>query len=270
MGALEIVLLLIGGIIFVLSFLIPSGTREADTETKRLVQEEVKNTVARETDSMKGRIEDIVEETVSYAMEKTKRSLERVSNEKIMAVNEYSDTVLEDINKNHKEVMFLYDMLNDKHQHIKATVSEVEKKVQDAKKKADATVKEIEEAEKTEMAKPLAKGKLSEAGFQEKVLQENETGSEKKQALEPEDGGFSVLIPQRISGKNTPKRVIKSTAAEPPELDISFMKDSRKNGNNNERILELHRNGKSNVAIAKELGLGVGEVKLVIDLFEGM
>ena len=60
----------------------------------------------------------------------------------------------------------------------------------------------------------------------------------------------------------------KSTA-EQPDLDISFM-NSRKNGNNNERILELHNQGKSNVAIAKELGLGVGEVKLVIDLFEGL
>ena len=40
--------------------------------------------------------------------------------------------------------------------------------------------------------------------------------------------------------------------------------------NNNDRILELHKAGKSNMAIAKELGLGIGEVKLVIDLFEGI
>ena len=38
--------------------------------------------------------------------------------------------------------------------------------------------------------------------------------------------------------------------------------------NNNEKILKLHKQGKSNMAIAKELGLGIGEVKLVIDLFE--
>ena len=40
--------------------------------------------------------------------------------------------------------------------------------------------------------------------------------------------------------------------------------------NSNEKILELHKAGKSNMAIARELGLGIGEVKLVIDLFEGM
>ena len=47
--------------------------------------------------------------------------------------------------------------------------------------------------------------------------------------------------------------------------------DSENAGNNNnDRILELHKKGKSNIAIAKELGLGVGEVNLVIDLFEVM
>ena len=39
--------------------------------------------------------------------------------------------------------------------------------------------------------------------------------------------------------------------------------------NHNQRILELYQLGKSNVEIAKELNLGVGEVKLVIDLFKG-
>ncbi len=37
--------------------------------------------------------------------------------------------------------------------------------------------------------------------------------------------------------------------------------------NSNEKIRELHKAGKSNMAIAKELGLGIGEVKLVLDLF---
>ena len=36
---------------------------------------------------------------------------------------------------------------------------------------------------------------------------------------------------------------------------------------NNEKIRKLYRQGKPAVAIAKELGLGIGEVRLVIDLF---
>lgn len=40
-------------------------------------------------------------------------------------------------------------------------------------------------------------------------------------------------------------------------------------GNHNERILELYKQGRSQVEIARELGLGLGEVKLVIELFRG-
>lgn len=36
----------------------------------------------------------------------------------------------------------------------------------------------------------------------------------------------------------------------------------------NEQILELRRQGMSEVEIAKELGLGLGVVRLVIDLYE--
>ena len=39
--------------------------------------------------------------------------------------------------------------------------------------------------------------------------------------------------------------------------------------NNNDKILRMYKEGMSNVDIAKELGLGVGEVKLVINLFKG-
>ena len=50
---------------------------------------------------------------------------------------------------------------------------------------------------------------------------------------------------------------------------VELLFDSDSNSmNNNDRILSLHKAGKSNMAIAKELGLGVGEVKLVIDLFK--
>lgn len=39
--------------------------------------------------------------------------------------------------------------------------------------------------------------------------------------------------------------------------------------NHNEAILALHKEGKSSIAIAKELSLGLGEVQLVIGLYEG-
>ena len=51
-------------------------------------------------------------------------------------------------------------------------------------------------------------------------------------------------------------------------VEIMFATESGEK-NSNDRILEMHKAGKSNMSIARELGLGIGEVKLVIDLFKG-
>ena len=73
--------------------------------------------------TVRAQVQDKVEETSEDVVEKAERSLERLTNEKIMAVNEYSDTVLQEIHKNHEEAMFLYDMLNNKHAYIIDSVS---------------------------------------------------------------------------------------------------------------------------------------------------
>ncbi len=261
MDTLEIVLLIVGGLILFAGYFVPFGAGEADKDTKKLVETEVKNTVNMQMEVIKEKIDDIVDETVNYAVEKTERAMERVSNEKIMAVNEYSDTVLEEINKNHKEVMFLYDMLNDKHKNLTTAANEVEKTV----KEAEQTAKELksqEADEKKVVSKPKQTTTSKPVSRKSKTLKE-----ETKTDLEDE---FVLLSPQTVSAKKVIKSKAKpNTGNEGQEPDISFTSDRKKNGNNNERILEMHNQGKSNVAIAKELGLGVGEVKLVIDLFEG-
>ena len=50
-------------------------------------------------------------------------------------------------------------------------------------------------------------------------------------------------------------------------MELYFDRDNESRKNKNDQIRKMHEEGKSNMAIAKELGLGVGEVKLVIDLF---
>ena len=74
--------------------------------------------------------------------------MDRLTNEKMLAVNEYSDTVLDQIEKNHKEAVFLYDMLNDKHENLKTTVSEAVKTATEVKqtvKDAEITAREAKE-----------------------------------------------------------------------------------------------------------------------------
>lgn len=133
MKVLEIALLVIGALIFVLSFIIPAKKDEVSGDINGAISSEVKKQVGTEIEGIRSHVDKVVDEAVEYAQEKTERSLERISNEKIMAVNEYSGTVLEEINKNHKEVMFLYDMLKDKHDELLNTVTEVNQAAANAK-----------------------------------------------------------------------------------------------------------------------------------------
>lgn len=238
MEAIEIVLLIAGVLIFVLSFVIPAKKEEMSAEAKESARKEIAELISADVETAKGKIGDIVDETVNYSIEKTERSLERMTNEKIMAVNEYADTVLGEINKNHTEVMFLYDMLNEKHQSIKETAAEVTQAVKRAEMMTgEAVVLEPTQVENFK-AEPVAK------------KTKTEKSSAKKARSEKQIENMPVLT-------NSP--------------DLNFIPDGNDDGkNNNDMILALHKQGKSNVAIAKELGLGVGEVKLVIGLFEGM
>ena len=218
MGILEIVLLIAGIIIFTGSFFLPLGGEKNTGIDKKAAKEEIHGLVEEEMNTVRSKMQDKMEETSEDAIEKAERSLERLTNEKIMAVNEYSDTVLQEIHKNHEEVMFLYDMLNSKHANIKDTVSKMDKAVK------------------------AAENKTAENKAAENKTVENKTAdtSQTESLIQPE---------------NSP--------------EIGFMGETVQEGqNNNEKILEMHRQGKSTVAIAKELGLGVGEVKLVIDLYK--
>ena len=276
MNITELILLIFGGIVFTVSFFLPSGGKKEKDGISMADEEEIKEIIGREVEEAKTQISDIVDETITYSMEKTERSMERLTNEKIMAVNEYSDTVLEQINKNHKEAVFLYDMLNDKHENLKSTVSEAVKTASEVKqtvKDAEVTAREAKEQAveiKEQIPAPVP---------------EKEFVPIQAPRVEVTDGSATAEIekePEKPKRKTTRKvkteaSASKEEAVDPEKtekaskVDLSMAAPGKTGGrNSNERILELHKAGKSNMAIAKELGLGIGEVKLVIDLFEGI
>lgn len=233
MEMMEIILLIAGGVIFVLSFFIPDGKGRKD-RSDGLAEQEVKNLVSQELEAVRNHVDDVVEEAVTYSMEKTERSLERLSNEKIMAVNEYSETVLKEIHKNHEEAMFLYDMLNNKHTHLKDTIAEL-----------NGAVKAAEDM--------LAA--VSRAGSEPAAAGTGAAAEEVLSSAEPE----AVFLSMSAMQEETEHL---------QEVTADILSDSGEGVNNNERILKLYREGKSAIDIARELGLGVGEVKLVIGLFQ--
>ena len=238
MNIMEIVLLVIGILVFVASFLIPNGKGDNLAHDREMARDEIGDLVARELERIRSQVDDTVEES----MDKTERSLEKLSNEKIMAVSEYSETVLGQINKSQQEILFLYDMLNAKHDNLKNTASEVEQRVKEAEiasREVEAVTREAEMAlRETEAAAQMARQMVAPA-FQ--AMQDGEETA----SAEQETGEEIVEEPQQE------------------------LQGTESYSNKNQQILELHRQGHSEVAIARQLDLGVGEVKLVIDLFEG-
>lgn len=120
MTAFEVVLLLCGIVCVVVSFIMGNSEKDnasSDIITSKLTEEQ-KSEIRRQ-------INEIVEEEVQNASEKTEVSLDRISNTKILEMNEYAENVLGQINRNHNETVFLYDMLNDKAKEVKTTVKDV-------------------------------------------------------------------------------------------------------------------------------------------------
>lgn len=248
MEVTEIVVLVIGIIIFIASFIVPEALGKNSEEAAGIAKEEIKSMVSLEMHGIKLHVDEVVGEAIEYAVEKTERSLERLTNEKIMAVSEYSDTVLKEIHKNHEEALFLYDMLNSKHANLKETVSMINQTV----KEAEETTKGVEAAVNS---------------FQRLTPESVEAASVRPE--ETESGQMENVIETVKTVSDDSREEVVAKEAETESVDVTDLQSEDEDGlNKNDKILELHKMGISQVAIAKELGLGVGEVKLVIDLYK--
>ncbi len=247
MNGLEICLVIIGLIFVACSFLFSEHLASADTKadvasgvniagvTEEIVKREVENEVA-----------NIIDDR----LDEMEIKIEKMTSEKLMAMGEFSDDIQKRISQNHEEVMFLYNMLNDKEEVLKNTIRDIEA--------VKASVKKM--AIVNDVAKDVTEG-------QKKVV--------KPKIQEPVGGQLNVTAnPTKKVNATTDTLAPKPAAqaqklAETAEAKAEQTKPARKReiSNNNQMILNLYSQGKSNIEIAKQLGLGIGEVRLVIDLF---
>lgn len=275
MTGLEIALLTIGLIVIVASFVFSS---KSDGDTMRNVKDVT--FTDKQKEDIKKQIMDILDEQIDNVKEQTEISLDKLSNQKMLEMNEYSDTILQEINRNHNEVMFLYDMLNEKKKEINNTVRDM-----------NVTKKEIEKS-KTVPKKQTVIDSIKDmsedtGGFMasEELLREEQkdVNTRKKDILNQLDAVVEAVSDdvsadleavekkpkKRTSTGRTAAKRMKETVKKETLREDNRDPKAFETGNNNEKILQLSKEGKSNVEIAKELGLGIGEVKLVIDLFKG-
>lgn len=217
MNLLEIIMLILGILIVIISCRIVAHpdkkANDLSIDIKDIyLQEELNNLKEQQTEILNSSSEEAIAKTEDY--------LSKLSNEKIMAVSEYSDQVLEKITRNHEEVIFLYNMLNNKEKELKETV----RLIDSSRQKARETINDM----------------------QDETVPEKEEIKPKKTDIQAQN------IRRRSKG------IAGSEEEDSKQPTISI---------NNTEILKLHSQGKTVMDIARQLGIGQGEVKLVVDLF---
>ncbi len=251
----EVILLVIGMILLILSFVLPDNKNSNSEENKKVAEAQIHDLVNKEMGQIQGQVQDAVSEAMDYAMEKTEKALERISNEKIMAVSDYSETVLEDIHKNHEEAMFLYDVLNAKHTNLKEVSEEVDQKVKEAEEASNVAMQATREAQAaTQVASSVAPVFKFLEDIPKVEAEENVVG--KTETKERVAMNFDLKALERVS----------PVVQEPVEEALTEANDDDTQ-NEYRKIRELAEMGLSANEIAKELGKGVGEVELILRFY---
>ena len=224
MTGFEIFLLVMGGIMMLGSFFV--AERLSMGEVKKIAElsnDEINRILEKHIEGSQKRVEEMVDDTIDNSMEIVEQALDKETNSKMMALSEYSDTVMEEANKTHNEIMFLYNMLNDKHTELTNFAGELQDMMGQMQRMEADFLKNI--------VKPM----------EENLQQRSQAMEMAKKHVEKQQRPVMEL----------PKESLDAEA------------------NLNRSILELHNKGMSNVQIAKELNIGLGEVQLVIGLYMG-
>lgn len=233
MTGTEIFLLLTGCVFMIGSFFISEKLSASElNKIAELSEEELKKIINKEVDRAGQRMDDVIDAKVEEVAEKTERAMEKESNEKIMAISEYSDTVVESMKKTHDEIMFLYSMLNDKHTELTSLTGNLQRLAADVRNLQETSAKQEERVKVST---------VEQMPVFTNVMQEH----------------IEAKLPEKI------EETVEETAKEPKEP----IEENQEN--HNEMILQLYQEGLSKVDIARKLNLGLGEVSLVIGLYKG-
>lgn len=252
MEPITVILIVVAVLLLIGSCFLPAKDSEAtavdyDEIVRRLAKREL---TPEEQERLRQTVDGIISEKREEAILKTDDYLSQVANEKIMSVDEFSKQILERLDKNNSDVMFLYNMVTETKEELKSEIANAKKTEESLRSAAEAYREVQTEAAETMLTKSL---------HTEKRETKKETAEKTKQTrAKTEKKAQEVKTPlppvEDISG------LLAATVREIEEDEISH--DMPK-----EQILELHKKGKSIREISRELGMGQGEVKLVIDLY---
>lgn len=281
MTAFEVVLLLCGIICVAVSFIMGESQKK-NTDDKNYDA----NLTEEQKEDIRRQVTDIIDEEMQNASEKTEVSLDKISNTKILEMNEYADNILGEINRNHNEAVFLYDMLNDKAKEVKSTVKDVNvTKKQVEKIQAEVTSAAANPEEDNAYAdksgdKSQHRSEHEFRSMTPEIVREIDmpVTSEYDDSQEDDsygtggadiNDGMDMVSPQELMAVSQMLGQDMQQNIQTVSAQDNGMHDNGTHGpNRNDEILSMYESGMDSRQIAKELNLGIGEVRLVIDLYK--
>ena len=240
MAGLEIGLLIVGALFFVGSFFFVEKLSSSDIEEiQKMSEKEIRVLIDKQLNAATGKIDTTIESKFNEALNKFDRETNKRTTDEIYSITEHADTVrtsldtaFDAVKKSHDEIMFLYNMLGDKQEKV----TELQRQAQG-------------------LESNLRNMMLRDAI--ERLEQEQQI---KVQRTPPAE--IAAAVP--VEKKEEPTLI----QAFEEELERESAQAAEDGNNINERILAMHREGYSDIEIAKNLGKGLGEIKLVLGLFE--
>ena len=248
MTTIEIILLLVGCVFMIGSFFISEKLSSSElNKIAELSEDELKKIIEREVNNAGTQMDDVIEQKIEEAGEQAERAMEKESNEQIMQIHEYSETVMESMKKTHDEIMFLYSMLNDKHTEMTSMTGDLQRLAAD--------IRNLQENMSAKAGTPIRKPVAESNVAQQPVMKQNAV-------VQPMTETIDVQPEPEV-------QVNRFQEIQEPEQKSEKPETADAQGMSNDMILKLYEQGLSKVEIAKQLGRGLGEVNLVIELYKG-
>lgn len=258
MTAIEVALLLIG-VVFIIGsfFIIEKLSPEELSRVSELSEDELRIVMDRELATAGAKISDVVDQTVDLSINQIQRRMEKDTNEKIMAISEYSDLAMEQLKKFNNEVTFLYSMLGDKHTELNESIAQLNDLMnacQTVQAQMVSTLRQLQPP------KPVQQRQDQKRQVQQQPVQQVQRQYPEQETIS-EEPERRIEEPKRLPQQETvevqQEEEFAETAAEGRSMSVR------------EEILERYRSGEDMKDIARDLSLGFGEVKLIVELYKG-
>lgn len=248
MTTIEIILLLAGCVFMIGSFFISEKLSSSELDKiAELSEDELKKIIEREVNNAGTQMDDVIGQKMEEAGGQAERAMEKEANEQIMQIHEYSETVMESMKKTHDEIMFLYSMLNDKHTEMTSMTGDLQRLAADIRN----LYENMSAKAGTSIRKPVAESHVA----QQPVMKQNAV-------VQPMTETIDVQPEPEVQANRFQE-------IQEPEQKTEKPETADAQGMSNDMILKLYEQGLSKVEIAKQLGRGLGEVNLVIELYKG-